>query len=56
VITKTVSKFQQQEVKGKTVLYETGQALRFSRDLDSQISRHSAHECGKVDSPKHQPP
>jgi hypothetical protein len=51
VIPKTVSKFQQQEVKGKIILYRTGQALRFSRDLDSQISRHWAHECEKVDSP-----
>jgi len=56
VISKTISKFQQKEVKGKAILYRTGQALRFSRDLNSQISRYSAHECGKFASPTHQPP
>jgi len=56
VIPKTISKFQQQEVNGKVILYRTGQALKFSRDLDSQISRHWAHEYGNADSPTHQPP
>ena len=36
--------------------YSPGQALRFPGLSDSQISRQSTHECGKVVSPMHRPP
>ena len=43
-------------VKGKQSMYRSGQSLRFSGDLGSQISRQSENESRKVSSPKHRPP
>jgi hypothetical protein len=44
------------KVKVKQSDYTTGPALRVPGGLDSQTSRQSAHEDGKVVSPTHGPP
>ena len=44
------------KVKVKQSHYWLGEALRVSGGLDSQISRQSEHEGGKVVSPTHRPP
>ena len=44
------------KLKVKQSHYRSGQGLRVPEDLDSQISRQSAHEGGKVVSPTHRPP
>jgi hypothetical protein len=43
-------------VEVKLSLYKPGQAPRVPGDLDTQISRLSAHKDGKFVSPMHQPP
>jgi hypothetical protein len=44
------------EVKGKAIHFRSGHALRIPEGRGSQISRHSAHEGGKVVTPTHRPP
>ena len=44
------------KVKLKQLLYMPGQPLGVPGGRGSQISRQSAHEGGKVVSPKHRPP
>ena len=40
----------------KQYVYRSGQELKVPGGLGSQISRHSAHDGGKVVSPRHRPP
>jgi hypothetical protein len=51
-----VLKSKAKKEKVKQSLYSPGQALRVPAGRGSQISRQSAHEGGKVGSPKHRPP
>ena len=48
--------YRQIKVKVKQVHYRPGQAVRVPGGWGSQISWHSAHEGGKLDSPTHRPP
>ena len=42
--------------KGKAILFQAWTGPEGTRSWDSQISRQSAHECGKVVSLTHGPP
>ena len=55
IISLTV-RFCKKKVTEKQSHYRPGQALRVSGGWGSQISRQSAHDCGKVVSPTHRPP
>ena len=54
--TPILSRYKEVKQMVKQSLTRPGQALRFPRGGGYQISRQSAHESGKVESPTHRPP